>query len=76
MRIPAFIDAQFPQSAGLDAPPQTGLFGRLIAAVRRDLAYRQAAFELAQMDDRMLADIGVSRGELPWAVRGKFGDPR
>jgi uncharacterized protein YjiS (DUF1127 family) len=39
---------------------KTGLFGRLVAAWER----RRAFAELARLDDRLLADIGMSRGTI------------
>ena len=42
-----------------------GLFGRLAAA---DAAYRNR-HRLAELDDRMLRDIGVTRGEVGRELR-------
>ena len=36
----------------------------VIAAYRRWLACRRAEAELREMDDRQLADIGITRGEI------------
>jgi uncharacterized protein YjiS (DUF1127 family) len=47
-------------------PPRLGVFARL----RRALELRRALDEVRALDDRMLADIGISRGELERAVRG------
>lgn len=44
-----------------------GLFGRVQSYLAKSRAERQ----LAQLDDRMLADIGVSRGDINKMVWGK-----
>lgn len=49
------------------ATPRLGLLGR----IRRALALRRALREVRELDDRMLADVGISRGELERAVRGE-----
>ena len=36
----------------------------LIAAIRRYARYRSELASMSQLDDRMLRDIGISRGEL------------
>ena len=43
-----------------------GVMGRMKTFLARNRAVRQ----LSQMDDRMLADIGVSRGDIEIRVRG------
>jgi uncharacterized protein YjiS (DUF1127 family) len=40
-----------------------------VAAWFRSLREQRAIDQLQQMDDRMLADIGMTRGEIPHAVR-------
>jgi uncharacterized protein YjiS (DUF1127 family) len=40
-----------------------------VAAWFRSLREQKAIDQLQQMDDRMLADIGMTRGEIPHAVR-------
>lgn len=50
---------------------QTGLLTRLAGAVARRLGAwrsRQALSELLLFDDRQLADIGVTRGDIEWAL--------
>jgi hypothetical protein len=37
---------------------------------------RRALTELAAMDDRLLADIGLRRGDIELAVDGRLDDPR
>ena len=46
---------------------------RLVAAAVRDVRGRRAAAELRELDDRMLADIGLSRSDIEQAIR--FGRP-
>jgi uncharacterized protein YjiS (DUF1127 family) len=41
------------------------LTAKLISRIRAWARYRQSLRELAQLDDRGLADIGVSRSEIP-----------
>ena len=43
--------------------------GSLIAWFRREVEIRQATNELAALDDRQLADIGVSRGRIDFMAR-------
>ena len=46
--------------------PAAGIFGR----VRNFLARSRAERQLAQLDDRMLADIGLKRSEITRMVWG------
>lgn len=46
--------------------------GVVVAAIR-DVRWRRAAAELRELDDRMLADIGLSRNDIEQAIR--FGRP-
>lgn len=65
MRIPAFIHVP---SRILDEPVGSwplGLAGRLIESVRDAIADRDGARQLAALDDRMLADIGLDRADVP-----------
>ena len=41
------------------------------AFVHNELTVRAAVRDLRQMDDRALADIGICRGEINDAVRGR-----
>ena len=57
--------------------PRQGLIGRLfsrLAALRStieaEVRARRAATELAGLDDNMLRDIGVARGDIERIVRG------
>lgn len=62
-----------PAFAGYDLPEAKGAFGRLAqrfatwSAERR--AYNEAFFELSQLSDRDLADIGVARADIPSVAR-------
>ena len=40
------------------------LWGFIAKQIRRWQAYRRTVTELSQLDDRTLADINVSRGEI------------
>lgn len=42
---------------------------RLIVALRRHRNTKRAAYELNQLDDFMLLDIGISRSDIEWFVR-------
>ena len=48
--------------------------GRLTAAWRRYRAYLRTRAELYGMNDRELQDVGITRGEIPYAAAGKLGD--
>ena len=43
--------------------------GATVAAWLRSLREQKVIDQLQRMDDRMLADIGMTRGEIPHAVR-------
>lgn len=48
---------------------------RLIAWIRAEHPMRRHLAELRAADDRMLADIGLARGEIEYSVRhGRWGD--
>ena len=42
---------------------------RLVAKIASELAARRAVQTLASLDDRMLRDIGIERGQIPHANR-------
>jgi len=42
---------------------------RMEAAIQAELAVRRASEELAGMNDHMLRDLGITRGEIEGAVR-------
>ncbi|WP_422003096.1 DUF1127 domain-containing protein [Reyranella sp.] len=46
-----------------------GLYGRLTAAIGSDFRLRAAESQLYRMSDRELADIGLTRSEIAFAVR-------
>ena len=52
------------------------LRGYLLAPLARRSQRRQALAALAAMDDRLLADIGLQRGDIELAVDGRLADPR
>jgi len=45
-------------------------------AIDAELAARQAIVELASMDDRMLRDLGITRGEIGNLIRRRRGNVR
>jgi hypothetical protein len=45
-------------------------------AIDAELAARRAIAELASMDDRMLRDLGITRGEIRNLIRGPRGNVR
>ena len=47
---------------------------RLVRGLAAERRRRKAVFELKRFDDRILADMGVTRGEIEFAVRN--GRPR
>jgi uncharacterized protein YjiS (DUF1127 family) len=40
--------------------------------LRRRRQYHAAVRELAALDERMLKDIGITRGDIPAVARGQF----
>lgn len=54
------------------APLGYVLYSKAVTFVHRELAVRAAVRELRSMDDRSLADIGIRRGEIKNAVRGRL----
>jgi uncharacterized protein YjiS (DUF1127 family) len=68
-------------SAGATRPSRKGWLVRslaravrAIAAMRREMAYRRAIAELARLDPRLLADIGLGDSEIYSAVRCGRGE--
>jgi len=48
------------------------IFGRIGDWIEARRARRAITFELSQLDDRELADIGLTRSDIPAVARGKF----
>jgi uncharacterized protein YjiS (DUF1127 family) len=44
-------------------------YSRLIGAIKTDFKLRAAESQLFRMSDRELADIGLCRGDIPFAIR-------
>lgn len=44
-------------------------YGRFVAGIKSDLKLRAAESQLLRMTDRELADLGLARGDIPFAVR-------
>lgn len=68
--------------AGGNASSRIGLsrwirapFKSLFAAVKADFRLRAAEAQLFRMTDRELADVGLSRGDIPFAVRRANEEP-
>ena len=59
------LDRETMRNAGLSGTP--GLMVRM----RNFVAGTRAIRQLNQLDDRLLADIGISRGEIDARVRGR-----
>lgn len=71
------IDGLLSYPIVLGPPPALGLRERcirLLAAVAARWRDRQAAEELAVLSDRMLADIGLTRADLPLPPRRRWFD--
>ncbi len=48
------------------------LWGRIADPITRAIQYRRTFAELAQLDDRTLADLGISRSDIPAIASGSF----
>jgi uncharacterized protein YjiS (DUF1127 family) len=48
---------------------RTGLARRLAARIREEMLYRHTMAELSRLQDRVLADFGLVRDELPGVAR-------
>ena len=55
--------------------PQGAVGPGFMQAIRRDLALRRTVRELDCLDDRQLADIGLTRADIPAAARRALGQP-
>ena len=44
-------------------------FDRLVAGIKADFKLRASEAQLLRMTDRELADIGLARGDIPFAIR-------
>jgi len=49
---------------------------RFVAGVKRRRKIQKAYNELQSMDDDMLNDIGISRGDIEWIVTGNWHPDR
>lgn len=70
--IEAVADAA---TGGPRVSPLRALLRAIIAPVRRWHRRNQAYRQLASLDDRMLADIGITRADIPVLVRNWDGEP-
>jgi uncharacterized protein YjiS (DUF1127 family) len=48
------------------------LWGRIADPISRAVQYRRTFAELAALDDRTLADLGISRSDIPAIASGHF----
>ena len=46
-----------------------GLFGKLAGRVHSYFAYERAKRSLNALDDHLLRDLGISRGEIDFVIR-------
>jgi len=44
----------------------------IVAWVRRQMEFQRAVDDLERLDDRMLADVGVTRDQIRQFVRGQY----
>ncbi len=49
-----------------------GLFGKITHSIAQAIQYRRTYAELAQLDDRTLADLGITRGDIPAIAAGLY----
>jgi uncharacterized protein YjiS (DUF1127 family) len=65
-----YARAEFVADALADALLWIGRqYGRLVAGIKADLKLRAAEAQLLRMSDRELADLGLTRGDITFAVR-------
>jgi len=48
------------------------LWGRIADPITRAMQYRRTYAELASLDDRTLADLGISRSDIPAIAAGGY----
>ena len=65
--VPAAVDGQTGLLGSLAA-----LFSKLTRSVSQAIQYRRTYAELAQLDDRTLADVGITRGDIPAIASGIY----
>ncbi len=71
--LPPFI-LQRRQGAEASKPAKAAkLFSRLVIWTQRELRIRRDRAKLAELDDHLLADVALTRGQIADAVR--FGHP-
>lgn len=57
-----------------EAKPYRGFIVTLAEIIERNIARARAVSELSNLSDRDLADIGLSRGDIPAVVSGSFSN--
>lgn len=70
----SYFEATTAVSASSVGAKVGALASRLWEAYSQSCARRVARCELQSLDDRMLKDIGISRGEIEYVVRGHQTD--
>jgi uncharacterized protein YjiS (DUF1127 family) len=65
--------ADAPLTRGAAARPASSLLDGLIARVARWREYRRTREELESLDSRSLADLGLTRGDIPRVAREAAG---
>lgn len=63
------------KTPGARAGRSLGFFGRHILLGLRRWQRQKAIAQLRQLDDRQLADIGISRNDIPLVVDGMISSP-
>jgi len=58
-----------PQIAAIRPTPAAGILGRVAAWIRRQMKMSRDTARLTALDDHLLADMGLARGEIPTLVR-------
>ncbi len=63
--------AEEPAPVGIETGPSFAeIAGRIVSHIRTGLRRRAARAELMALDDRLLADIGLTRADIPAVLRG------
>ena len=74
IRAPLPVPAPYLISAGVPAIPWRASLRRMLARAKRFAELRRQRLALLELDDRLLADIGISRADSTAWMVGRF-DP-